>query len=59
MSLYAVSIPMSAASPTRSCRFRPGLSLIWGDNGSGKTSLLEAIFLLGGADRSAHETLSG
>lgn len=25
----------------------PGLSLIWGDNGSGKTSLLEAIFLLG------------
>jgi DNA replication and repair protein RecF len=25
----------------------PGLNLIWGDNGSGKTSLLEAIFLLG------------
>jgi len=25
----------------------PGLSLVWGANGSGKTSLLEAIFLLG------------
>jgi len=25
----------------------PGLTLIWGGNGSGKTSLLEAIFLLG------------
>jgi DNA replication and repair protein RecF len=25
----------------------PGLTLIWGDNGSGKTSLLESIFLLG------------
>ncbi len=28
-------------------RLRPGLNLIWGGNGSGKTSLLEAIFLLG------------
>ncbi|TLY53998.1 MAG: DNA replication and repair protein RecF, partial [Gammaproteobacteria bacterium] len=25
----------------------PGLCLVWGGNGSGKTSLLEAIFLLG------------
>ena len=25
----------------------PGHNLIWGENGSGKTSLLEAIFLLG------------
>lgn len=28
-------------------RLHPRLNLIWGDNGSGKTSLLEAIFLLG------------
>jgi len=27
--------------------FPPGLSLLYGENGSGKTSLLEAIFLLG------------
>ena len=27
--------------------FHPGRNLIWGGNGSGKTSLLEAIFLLG------------
>ncbi len=25
----------------------PGLTLLWGENGSGKTSVLEAIFLLG------------
>lgn len=25
----------------------PGLALLWGDNGSGKTSLLEAMFILG------------
>jgi DNA replication and repair protein RecF len=25
----------------------PDLTLIWGGNGSGKTSILEAIFLLG------------
>lgn len=25
----------------------PGLTLIWGGNGSGKTSLLEGMFLLG------------
>jgi DNA replication and repair protein RecF len=28
-------------------RIPPGLALIWGDNGSGKTSVLEAIFMLG------------
>ena len=28
-------------------QFHPGHNLIWGGNGSGKTSLLEAIFLLG------------
>jgi DNA replication and repair protein RecF len=28
-------------------RLHPGLNLIWGGNGSGKTSLLEAVFLLG------------
>jgi DNA replication and repair protein RecF len=27
--------------------FPPGLTLVWGGNGSGKTSLLEAVFLLG------------
>lgn len=26
--------------------FRPGLNVIWGENGSGKTSLLEAVYLL-------------
>ena len=30
-----------------SSRRLPGSTLIWGDNGSGKTSLLEAMFLLG------------
>src|SRR3981081_934248 len=29
-------------------RLHPGHNLIWGGNGSGKTSLLEAAFLLGG-----------
>src|SRR3984893_14854050 len=28
-------------------RLHPGHNLIWGGNGSGKTSLLESIFLLG------------
>jgi DNA replication and repair protein RecF len=28
-------------------RLHGGLNLVWGDNGSGKTSLLESIFLLG------------
>jgi DNA replication and repair protein RecF len=28
-------------------QLRPGINLIWGGNGSGKTSLLESIFLLG------------
>jgi len=28
-------------------QLRPGLTLIWGPNGSGKTSVLEAIFMLG------------
>jgi DNA replication and repair protein RecF len=26
--------------------FRPGINIIWGENGSGKTSVLEAIYLL-------------
>lgn len=30
-----------------SIHFDPGLNLFWGPNGSGKTSVLEAIFLLG------------
>lgn len=33
----------------QSIEFSPGLNLIEGDNGSGKTSLLESIFLLGRA----------
>jgi len=33
----------SYAEPGSKIHFRPGVNLIWGDNGSGKTTILEAI----------------
>ncbi len=47
MSLYAVSIRDVRCITHAELEISPGLSLVWGDNGSGKTSILEAIFLLG------------
>ncbi|MBV8144538.1 MAG: DNA replication/repair protein RecF [Gammaproteobacteria bacterium] len=47
MSLSEISIIQLRCIESAELRLPPGLSLIFGDNGSGKTSLLEAIFLLG------------
>ena len=47
MSLQAIAISDVRCITHAELEFPPGLSLIWGDNGSGKTSILESIFLLG------------
>jgi DNA replication and repair protein RecF len=47
MSLHAVTLSNIRCIAHAELETPPGLTLVWGDNGSGKTSLLEAIFLLG------------
>jgi DNA replication and repair protein RecF len=47
MSLQAVTITDVRCISHAELEIPPGLSLIWGGNGSGKTSILESIFLLG------------
>src|SRR5215472_12803115 len=47
MSLLELRIDNVRCIEQAELELHPGQSLIWGDNGSGKTSLLEAIFLLG------------
>lgn len=47
MSLASLSIADLRCIHAASLRFEPGLNLIHGPNGSGKTSVLEAIFLVG------------
>ena len=58
MSLYALTIRDVRCISHAELDIAPGLSLVWGDNGSGKTSLLEAIFLSVAADRFVQETPS-
>lgn len=47
MSLRELSITNVRCVERATLELQPGLTLIWGSNGSGKTSLLEAIFMLG------------
>lgn len=47
MSLQKISITDLRCIEGAELELAPGLTLLWGDNGSGKTSVLEAIFLLG------------
>jgi DNA replication and repair protein RecF len=47
MSLLELSVSDLRCIERAQLQTAPGLTLIWGDNGSGKTSLLEAIFMLG------------
>ena len=47
MSLVELAIDDLRCIERAELSFHPGHNLIWGGNGSGKTSLLEAIFLLG------------
>jgi len=47
MSLREISVADLRCIEEAQLDVPPGLMLLWGDNGSGKTSLLEAMFLLG------------
>lgn len=47
MTLLELSIRNLRCIEEASLELTPGLTLIWGGNGSGKTSVLEAMFLLG------------
>jgi DNA replication and repair protein RecF len=47
VSLQALTIRNLRCIEQADIQIPPGLSLVWGGNGSGKTSLLEGIFLLG------------
>jgi DNA replication and repair protein RecF len=47
MSLLAFTVSNLRCIEHAELEVAPGLTLLWGNNGSGKTSLLEAIFLLG------------
>ena len=47
MSLVELSVANVRSIEAAELQIPKGLTLLWGDNGSGKTSLLEAIFLLG------------
>src|ERR1700729_829431 len=47
MSLGSLSVQNLRCLLRTELDLHPGHNLIWGGNGSGKTSLLEAIFLLG------------
>ena len=47
MSLVELAIDDLRCIERAELKLHPGRNLIWGGNGSGKTSLLEAIFLLG------------
>ena len=47
MSLAEVAVSNLRCVEHAELVLHPGHNLIWGENGSGKTSLLEAIFLLG------------
>ncbi len=47
MSLVSITVGNVRSIEHAELEVAPGLTLLWGDNGSGKTSLLEAIFLLG------------
>ena len=47
MSLLELAVTNVRCIEAAELRIPAGLTLIWGENGSGKTSLLEAMFLLG------------
>ena len=47
MSLLELTVTNVRSIESAELQVPAGLTLIWGENGSGKTSLLEAMFLLG------------